>query len=208
MKNYKFQESQPLQNNYKKNENNCLIITIILNIVLLGVEFGFYFVTKSTSILFDASYSLIMTITVILMYVLNVVLEKRKFNYPLGQAIYENIFSLLKCILVIIVIGLFSFTAISTLIKVSDGTMIYEKMPSYEIYLAYVIVSCSLSAAIFFVFSFYHKRLEKKSIIISVERKACILDFGISFAVGISLLITSITSADDAMVREITDKSI
>ncbi|MGL4952124.1 MAG: cation transporter [Mycoplasma sp.] len=208
MQDYKFQENKELQLNYKKNENKCLLITIILNFTLLIIEFVFYFLTKSSSILFDASYSLIMTTTVVFAYALNNILEKKNLNYPLGQSIYENIFTLLKSVLIIAMMTLFAYGSISTLVKISSGKMIIEQLPSYEIYLAYVITSCFFSTVIFLVFFFYNKKMEKKSIIINIEMKSCVLDFGISFSVGLALLVTSITSGDDIMIREIIDKSV
>lgn len=204
---YKYQETK-MDSDFLKVERVCLLITIVLNLILSVIEITFYFLTGSLSILFDGIFSSIMSLTTLLALWLGYFIAKRSFNYPFGKAVYDNIFSMFKALLIIGTGIGFLANAITDIIGLTNGTKISEALPSFEIYVAYIVVSCVVSIIIFSVYHFSNKKINGMSIILNVEKKSSLIDLGISLIVGIALLTSSLVANNDAYVRDMVDKSI
>lgn len=204
---YKYQEIK-MNSDFLKVERICLFITIALNLALSVIEITFYFLTGSLSILFDGIFSSIMSLTTLLALWLGYFIAKRSFNYPFGKAVYDNIFSMFKALLIIGTGIGFLANAITDIIGLNNGTKISEALPSFEIYIAYIVVSCFVSIVIYSVYHFSNKKINSMSIILNVEKKSSLIDLGISLIVGIALLTSSLVANNDAYVRDMVDKSI
>lgn len=207
MNHYIFEEKNLMQD-YQKIERKALIITITLNVILSIVEIVFFFLTDSTSVLFDGIFSMIMTVTTIIALVLGYFVSHKNFNYPFGKSVYNNIFTMFKSLLIFSTCVVFLYMAINSIVDITVNNKLPEQLPNFEIYIAYVVVACVMSLVIYFVYYFYNKKIDNKSIILTVERKSCIVDFGISFSVGIALIIASLVGTNDIFIREIVDKSL
>ena len=192
----------------KKIERTCLIITTILNITLAFIEILFYFFTHSASILFDCIFSSIMSITSLFAFILTIFTSKNSFNYPFGKSIYDNMFALFKNLLVIVVSLYFIISSSITLYDLTNNIIQPEKFDNQNIYTAYLTSACGMSLIIFLVYFIFHKYLSYKSNILRSELWSTIIDFSISFSVGIALIISTLFANDNLLIRDIVDKSL
>lgn len=193
---------------HKKIEQRALIINIILSIALIVTGIVFFFFTSSSSILFDGVYSAAMTTTSIIALVLTNFTCKKSKHFPFGLSIFDNVFSLFKNMLVIIISILFAYEAINDLIKIGNNTFIPQDLPDINVYVIYISIVCSISIVIISIYFFMNKKIEGGSVILKAEIKSSIIDFLISFSIGIALLISTLVANNDNIIREIIDKSI
>lgn len=193
---------------YEKIERKALIINILLNFLLIISGITFYFLTKSSSILFDGVYSGIMTLTSGLALFVTFASKKKSNTFPFGKCIFEDIFSLFKNLLVLLVSAFFAYDAITSIIDITSNKIEPTVIPNILIYSIYISIVCSISIIIISIYYFMNKKIGGKSIIIKAEIKSSIIDFLISFSIGVALLISSFVAGDSNRTREIIDRSI
>lgn len=193
---------------YEKIERKALIINISLNLLLIISGIIFYFITKSSSILFDGVYSGIMTITSGLALMITYVSKKKSDMFPFGKNIFEDIFSLFKNLMVLIVAIFFSYDAISSLVDISTNKLQPSIIQDVVIYSIYISIVCSISIVIISIYFFMNKKIEGKSVILKAEIKSSIIDFLISFSIGLALFISSLIPGNTDIIREIIDRCI
>lgn len=203
---YKYNEEK-YNPNAKKIERNCLIITSILNISLAIVEIIFYFLTDSSSILFDGIFSCIMSLTSLSALLLTIIIKKNSFNFPFGKSIYDNIFALFKNLLLFVVSIYFIVDASMIINGLVKNTYTPEEFANMNIYIAYISVACGVSLITFIIYLIYNKILTFRSIVLKTELKATIMDFLISFVIGLALLVSNFKS-NDTFIREMVDKCL
>lgn len=204
---YKYEEKK-LSANFKKIESRALVINTILNLVLSIIEILFFVFTDSISILFDGVFSLSMTLTSAIALLLSFFINKNSFNYPLGRSIYDNIFSLFKSLLVIVISVFFLYDSISAIIDTCKYNVLDNDVNNKNIYIAYITTACFMSLIITLIYFIANKKIENKSILLNAEIKSSIIDFSISFFIGISLVISSFIANNQDKVRSIIDNSL
>ena len=165
-----------LNQNTKLIERNTLIATCVLNIILSAIEITFFFLTKSTSILFDGIFSCFMTLTSVVALVLTYIVQKKSFNYPLGKGVFDNIFSLFKNLLTIIICGYFIVSASVQLYNINAHGFIDDLSTNNMLFIAYTITASLMSVVIIAVYAFSYYKVHKTSSILGAEIKASLLD--------------------------------
>ncbi len=204
--NYKHHE-KVTNYNTKLVERNTLIATCVLNIILSIAELTFYFLTSSTSILFDGIFSCFMTITSLVGLILTWIVQKKSYNYPFGKGVFDNIFSLFKHLLTI-TICIYFIVECSIMFYDINVKHQFESFSSDNyLFIIYTSIASVMSLIIILIYYMAYTKTNKTSTILKAEIKSSFVDLSISLAIGISLIVSVFVSNNQTVIANI-DKSI
>lgn len=196
----------------KVTNNFALVNAIVTNLMLctMGIVFGI--ITNSSSILFDGTYSFLMLMFSISIFILIRHSKKAKnlHHYPYGMGKIENLLSFLKLILVIGLGVYFCIDSGITLEIAVNRPSELPLVPEFEIYIIYISICSGISIYAYIIFKLANKN--ETSDLIKAEAKSTLIDFFITAAIGIALISAALFVKGEVeyvtKVRTIIDKSI
>ncbi len=195
-----------------KKEILGLKIGSCIEFILVCATITFAILTKSSSILFDATYTAIIFVSTLIGIFVVKLTDKGKDNkYPYGKYGYENIFALFKSTLLVFISIYFFIIAISNMAtaQTNIGSIHY---PDYKIFIIYTVtmfILCLINASSYY---FINRLINFESIVLKTQFKAALMDMFYDIAVGIGLLLGAIflkEQNDQTMIyRLYIDKSV
>lgn len=158
-------------------EKRALFWGIGINAFSTLIGFVFYYITKSQSLLLDTLISFILVIsTIISLFVAKGANKEESEKYPLGRWAIENLFLIFRAILMLIIIVYTITEALITFTHFFNGTLVDDldiSIMNMVIYASMMVSSCIL---INIIYSYYNRKSDRPSPIISIEIKASIYD--------------------------------
>lgn len=190
----------------------ALINAIVTNLLLctMGILFGI--LTNSSSILFDGTYSFLMLIFSVSIFILIKHSKKSKKleHYPYGMGKIENLLSFLKLVLVLGLGVYFCIDSGLALYTAVNHPAELPIVPEFEIYIIYISICSGISIYAYIIFKLANKN--ESSDLIKAETKSTLIDFFITAAIGIALIAAALFVKGEVeyvtKVRTIIDKSI
>lgn len=173
-------------------ERRALYWGVGINVFSAILGITFFVITKSQSLFLDGVISLILSVsTIASIAVSKIVNKKDSEKYPLGRYAIENIFLVMRAILMMAIILYSLIDGAVTIYKFCRGTLVDNLNINYiymSIYCALMTLSCFAIAGIY---SYYNKKLDTPSEIIRLELVSSIYDGLVTiFATGSLLLFT------------------
>lgn len=173
-----------------KIEIKALWIGFIINL-FMGI-FGWYmFITTDVDALFlDANFSLISAIGCISAIVISKYSDKETKHFPNGMHFLEPLYATLKAILSL---GLIIIAGISAVLKLYDFFFLNKGVMLEIGYIFYYsVLMVILSFLLSLIFYIYNKKINYRSIMLTVESKASFIDGIISLGVGVAILLVTV----------------
>ena len=172
------------------NEKKALIWGVGINAFSAVLGFVFYGLTKSQSLLLDSLVSFILVLsTVISLFVTNNAHKDESEEFPLGRWAIENLFLVFRAILMLLIIVYTITEAAITMTHFFQGTLVDDvniSIVSMVTYAALMVGSCIF---INIIYSYYNKKSDKPSPIITIEIKASIYDGLVTLGATTGLLL-------------------
>lgn len=190
----------------------ALINAIVTNLLLCAMGILFGILTNSSSILFDGTYSFLMLIFSVSIFILIKHSKKSKKleHYPYGMGKIENLLSFLKLVLVLGLGVYFCIDSGLALYTAVNHPAELPIVPEFEIYIIYISICSGISIYAYIIFKLANKN--ESSDLIKAETKSTLIDFFITVAIGIALISAALFVKGEVeyitKVRTIIDKSI
>ncbi len=158
-------------------EQKALVIGVGINLVSSIVGIIYFVITKSQALFLDAFISFILCIsTIISLVVTHTVNKKDNEKYPLGRYAIENLFLVFRSILMLLIIAYTLINGVITIINFYIGKLDNDLNINFIDLLIYTILMVGSCVLITITYSYFNKKLEVKSEIISIEIKSSIYD--------------------------------
>ena len=172
------------------NEKKALIWGVGINAFSAVLGFVFYGLTKSQSLLLDGLVSFILVLsTVISLFVSKGARKEESEDFPLGRWAIENLFLVFRAILMLLIIVYTITEAAITITHFFQGTLVDDVNISIILMVIYAALMVGSCIFITIIYSYYNKKSDKPSSIITIEIKASIYDGLVTLGATAGLLL-------------------
>ena len=158
-------------------EQKALISGVGINLISSIIGIIYYVITKSQALFLDAFISFILCISTLVSLVVSKIINKKdNEKYPLGRYAIENLFLVFRSILMLLIIAYTLINGAITIIYFSLGKLENNLNINFLDLLIYTILMVGSCLLITIIYSFFNKKLDVKSEIITLEIKSSIYD--------------------------------